>query len=81
MERLQSKDSGRGVAHYCGRAKSGLYKSTADKKPMSTIFAFQEAVKISPVAGQYWSEKLGRLDLNDFEAIFNEFPKQHGFLH
>lgn len=74
MERLQSKDSGHGVRHYCGRAKSGLYKATTDKKPMSTIFAFQEAVKINSAAGRYWLERLSNLTTGDFEAILTNVP-------
>ena len=41
---------------------------------MNTIFAFQEAVKISPVAGQFWLERLGKINAVDFEFIFNEIP-------
>ncbi len=74
MERLQSKDSGRGIAHYCGRAKSGLYKASTDNKPMTTIFAFQEAVKISPVAGRFWLKRLGDLNLHELETIFYKIP-------
>lgn len=74
FERLQSKDAGRSVEHYCERARSGLYKMTSGKKPMNTIFAFQEAVKISPVAGQFWLERLGKINAVDFEFIFNEIP-------
>jgi len=74
LERLASKDSGRSVEHFCGRAKSALYKTTTDKRPMGTIFAFQEAAKISPIAGRYWLGRLGDLNLGDFEAILNEVP-------
>jgi len=71
FERMHSRDSRRGVEHYCGRAKSGLYKASTDNKPMTTIFAFQEAAKISPIAGRYWLERLRGLNLQELEAIFH----------
>ena len=41
---------------------------------MSTIFAFQEAVKINSAAGRYWLERLSNLTTGDFEAILTNVP-------
>ncbi|MDQ7074223.1 MAG: hypothetical protein Q9O24_03535 [Gammaproteobacteria bacterium] len=75
-ERLESKDRGRGVEHYCGRARSGLYKFLKDKKALSTLVAFEEAAKKRPAAGQYWLIKLKSIRFYDFERIFSELPEE-----
>ena len=73
-ERLESKDRGRSVEHYCSRARSGLYKSVNDNKPLSTIAAFEEAAKIRPAAGRYWLGGLKSVQLSDFEGILAGLP-------
>lgn len=74
IERLESKDQGRSVERFCGRARSCFYKISSDKKPMSTIIAFREAGKMRRNAGRYWLERLRGLNLVDFESILNEIP-------
>lgn len=74
-ERLQTNDQGRSVEHYCGRARSGLYKSVNDKKPLSTIAAFEEAAKMRPLAGRYWLGRLESVPLSDFEEILTGLPE------
>ncbi len=73
-ERLESKDYGRSVEYYCRRAQSGLYKFVNNKKPLSTITAFEEAAKIRPPAGRYWLEQLRSIGASDFEKIFEGLP-------
>lgn len=75
VERLGSKDKGRGTEHYCSRARSGLYKSTNDNKPLSTIAAFQEVAKMRPSAGRYWLWRLEQMQPSGFERIFTELPE------
>lgn len=74
IERLASKDQGRSVEHFCGRARSCFYKTTSDKKPMGTIIAFQETAKMRPDAGLYWIERLQGLNLVDFKGVLNQVP-------
>lgn len=73
-ERLTSKDIGRGVAHYCNRARSGFYRSNADKKPMRTFDAFAEIAKISTCGSRYWLEQLNNFTMDDFEHILRQIP-------
>jgi len=76
MERLETKDYGRGVEHYCGRARSGLYKSLHDKKALSTLDAFESAAKKRPIACQYWLMRLKGITSSDFEEIFVKLPEE-----
>lgn len=76
IERLESKDKGRSVAHYCSRARSGLYLATSDNKPLGTVDAFYEMAKMRPASGQYWLSRLETMDQAAFELIIDEVPEE-----
>jgi serine/threonine protein kinase HipA of HipAB toxin-antitoxin module len=51
IERLTTKDSGRGVAHYVRRARSGLYRTQSSRAPLTTLDAFLESQPIDESGG------------------------------
>jgi hypothetical protein len=69
---LKTKDRGRNIESYVKRAKSAFFQTPASKKPLSTIDAFLEAVKLYPESAKFWIEQLENID---FEYIINEVPE------
>ncbi|MEK6747707.1 MAG: phosphatidylinositol kinase [Pseudomonadota bacterium] len=74
QQMLTTRDRGRSVETYVERAKSALFTSPADTRPLKTLEAFQEAAKIRPDAAAYWVTKLARLTLDDYRAILADVP-------
>lgn len=74
QEMLNTKDVGRSVDAYVGRAKSALFATNASAKPLKTLDAFAEAAKIRPAAAQYWVSNLAKLGHDDYKAILSKIP-------
>lgn len=74
QERLTTKDAGMSVRAYVGRAKTPLYRTSSSASPLSTIGAFEEAARLRPVAGMYWLSKLGAIDSNMYQNVFDKVP-------
>jgi len=74
IERLKTKDYGRSVDAYVGRARSAFYRTQESRKTLGTLDAFRDAVKLSPKAGQYWLNRLKNISQSDYEAIFENIP-------
>ncbi len=74
LERLGTKDVGRSVEHYAERARSSLYETPSSKRPMSTLTAFSEAMKITPEAGQYWLQQLSSISPDMFSTVLHQIP-------
>lgn len=69
---LTTNDKGRNIESYVKRAKSAFFKNSASIKPLSTIDAFTEVVKLCPESAKFWIEQLENID---FEYIINEVPE------
>ena len=74
VERLNSKDKGRSVEHFCSRARSGFYKNKRDAKSMGTVAAFHEIAKKNPTAARYWLDRLDGLNSMDFKNAIDQVP-------
>ena len=74
QEMLTSRDKGRSVETYVARAKSALFASPSNTKPMKTLEAFLEAAKIRPEAADYWTAKLAILKPDDFKSVLADVP-------
>ncbi len=75
-ERLNTRDAGRSVATYVCRARSGLYKSQASSKPLSTLDAFVNAGSMQTTAASFWLERLARLAPSLLESMVREVPTE-----
>ena len=73
-EILTTKDQGRSIAAYAQRARSALFASPNDAKPLKTLEAFNEAAKIRPQAAEFWLNRLSDITQQDFDLILNEIP-------
>jgi len=74
LERLHTRDAGRSVEHYVSRARSGLFESQSSKQAMTTLEAFADAMKLDPVVGRYWLDRLAAVDPVTFDELLHQIP-------
>ncbi len=73
-DRLRSRDKRRRMGHYVTRARSAIYESRNDKKPLYTLNAFVQAAQKRPQAAAAWLDRLRIVNQEDCRLIFNAFP-------
>jgi len=73
-ERLTTRDKRRRMGHYVTRARSAIYESRKDKKPLHTLDTFVQAAQKRPQAAAVWREQLRAVKQEDCRLIFNAFP-------
>jgi len=74
QDRLTTRDHGRSMETYVGRARSALYLTDSSKKPMHTIQAFIEAAKSDYISGEIWLSRIHDLNMNAVRDIFERIP-------
>jgi hypothetical protein len=62
------------MGHYVTRARSAIYESRKDKKPLHTLNAFAQAAQKRPRAAAVWLDLLRAVKQEDCRLIFNSFP-------
>ena len=76
-DRLSTKDSGRQILHFCGKARSAFYQSVGDNRALGTLETFTEfAARANSKSVDFWLEKLKNLKIND---VYNVLQKVPGF--
>lgn len=75
IDRLTTRDRGRTIAAYADRARSALYATARDSKPMKTLDAFRNAGARRPRAAIEWLNRLRALRDDQIEAIFQSVPR------
>jgi hypothetical protein len=73
-ERLTTRDRGRHISHYVGKARSAIYERKTETKPLLTIDAFRQAAHKHPEAARIWLERLGAIRREDCQAVFEKIP-------
>ena len=74
--RLDTKDKTRSIVRYVEKARSALYKSISDNKPMLTLETIKEIAKIRPGAVNYWQNKLQNVLVSDTVKIVYKIPDE-----
>lgn len=74
-ELLTTKDKGRHISHYVTKARSAIYATKSDIKPLLTIEAFQRLANKRPEAAQFWLKQLGDICPQACQTIFLKIPK------
>ncbi len=74
-DRLTSKDRGRQIPTFAKRARSALFRSKDDVKPLTTLAAWSEFARYRPLANA-WIERLRAVEPSQVEHIFAEVPPQ-----
>lgn len=72
--RLSTRDRGYAVSAYVLKARSALYRSEADKKPLSPLDTFRAAAGWCPDAARYWLGRLTRIGDEQLTDIVNRVP-------
>ena len=73
-KRLTTKDKGFSVEAYANKCNSCLYANVGDRKPLKTLDAFCEAVKLHPQAANIWLDRLAGISINDTLELFERIP-------
>lgn len=74
--RLTTLDQGFSVAAYAARARSAIYRSVSDSKPMTTLECFVAAARKTPNAGSYWIRRLKDLHLESIQDCLDQLPSE-----
>jgi hypothetical protein len=73
-ERLTTKDRGRHISTYVGRARSAIYDSKNSKKPLLTLELFEQAAQKSPAAARSWLDRLRQVQETGCQMLFEQIP-------
>lgn len=72
--RLVTRDRGYAVPAYVRKARSALYRSEADKNPLSPLDTFREAAARCPQAARFWLGRLAAAAESDLTDIVGRVP-------
>ena len=65
------------MKYYAQRARSAIYESRTDKKPLHTLNVFVQAARQRPQAAAVWLNQLRAVKQEDCRLIFNAFPDEY----
>jgi hypothetical protein len=74
LERMNTRDRQFSVAGYAKRARSALYHSTKDVRPLSTLDAFDNAGRRFPKVAVAWVSRLRELRDESIRKIVEQIP-------
>lgn len=74
--RMTTKDPNFTVSAYARRARSALYKNPGDRRPMTSLEAFREAIRFRPDAGRFWMDRLERVEQVQITDTFAQIPRE-----
>jgi hypothetical protein len=71
MEMMSTKDTGRSIHAYVGKARSAFYPrgATEKTKAISTFDAFAFALRFAPAAGAAWQRRLEAISEDKIDAM------------
>ncbi|MBT9186371.1 hypothetical protein ILP31_20000 [Pectobacterium punjabense] len=76
QERFSSRDRNRQIPYFVRRARSELFKTKTDKRPLLTVDAYRQSVIGRDVANQYWLSQLHSLSEESIAKVFNDVPAE-----
>jgi hypothetical protein len=74
LERMNTMDPQFSVAAYAKRARSALYRSTKDLRPLSTLGAFESVRRRFPKVASAWLSRLQGLRIESIREIVERIP-------
>jgi hypothetical protein len=74
--RLRTRDRGQSMEAYVARARSALYGSPGDSRPLTTIAAFERAARRHPAAAAAWMDRLAAISDGQIAAVFRRIPEE-----
>ncbi|MGC1030310.1 hypothetical protein [Pantoea agglomerans] len=76
LERLSSKDSNRQIPFFVRKARSELFKTKTDTRPLLTIDAYRQSVMEREGANLHWLSRLRSLSEESIAKVFNDVPAE-----
>lgn len=73
-ERLETRDQGRQISHFAGRARSAFYSDRASPRPLSTFDAWREFARRVPNEAHHWLGQLEQIEPAHVQTILNQVP-------
>jgi hypothetical protein len=74
QERLSSRDKNRQVPYFVSKARSEIFKTKTDKRPLLTVEAYRQAVVDREAANRHWLSRLRSLSEQAITKVFNDVP-------
>lgn len=74
LERLSTRDQNYAVAAYAAKARSALYRSEGDDKPMGTLDAFLEVARRKRSTGLHWIATLEGIPDSELVILVDRVP-------
>ena len=74
LERMKTRDAQFSVAGYAKRARSALYRSTREARPLSTLDAFDNARRRFPKVALAWLSRFRELRAESIREIVEQIP-------
>jgi hypothetical protein len=71
LERLQNKS----IGAYLGKNYSAFYAQSGDRKPLTTLAAFQSAAEVHPQAAKAWRMQLSAISSDWIEQLLCRIPE------
>lgn len=81
IERITTKDKNRQIPYFVRKARSELFKTKTDKKPLLTVEAFKHAIEGRSAARDHWLSKLSNLTEDSITEVFNQVPESCMSVH
>ncbi len=74
QKRLSTQNEAHGIQAFARRARSRLYRSEADERPLTTLDAFTAFAQRAPVAADAWLDRLSAVSDPQVSAILERVP-------
>jgi len=72
--RLGTNDRGYSIESWAAKARGALYGDPLDRRPLTTFDAFARASKRYPRAGEYWLDRLSRVEVSAWIEVQDRLP-------
>ncbi len=73
-ERMNTRDTGRKIAHFARRATSAFYGNAEARRPLSTLDAWLRFSERRPEAASIWKKRLAGVESRDVERVLADVP-------
>lgn len=71
---LTTSDQGRSINQYILKARSAIYSSKSEAKPLLTIDAFKQFASKRPNSARFWLQRLNDITPSQCRSIFDRIP-------
>ncbi len=73
-ERLETRDRGRHISHFAGRARSAFYADRTSSQPLSTFDAWRSFAGLVPNESRRWLKRLEAIETADVQWVLDQVP-------